>query len=377
MKPTIRPLNANPAVRAGAFTPPPTAQVTIQAMARERISYWKTIRIAWLSGYQINWVIPGRGGSVSGSKSVWNLDVRIQPEETIIPARTARWTIEPYVLQAGRPHIEPPLGTRLTISATATTTVIGPRSVEVQEAPTDLGETARWLPVPGSYSGGVWSPTAPPVAPDDAIQWTASESNLPFLDNEFTYAKRGQWITTTSMSVPHSSHFRLDGMPWSSTGVPFTLILVAAITAPTKYWASLLRAVEADGSTPLNLTNLDFRLMPDGNIHPFTGGWQQPLPLLSDSHTLSLFGFTWTPLENQLRMFTIDRTLQMAEMGLYWSHSDTSKFLMGRSAEAVYGLDLLDVLFYRGPMDEDQIMHIANELDAAYGITANPSEEQG
>ena len=95
MKSRPRSIDPNPIQQASAFAPPPTGVVTIEGMKRETIAYWKTIRLAWLAGYKINWVIPGRGGAVGSSHSVWDLDVRIQPVETIIPGTNFEVLLEP------------------------------------------------------------------------------------------------------------------------------------------------------------------------------------------------------------------------------------------------------------------------------------------
>jgi hypothetical protein len=382
MKSAPKPLNVNPVQQAAAFTPPPTGIVTIAGLRKEPLRYWATIRIAWLSGYKINWVVPGREGSTSGSQSVWNLDTRIRPVFDIIPARTAKYELEPYVLVAGRPHIEPTLGTRVTVNATVTSTSARGRGVSVTAAPTGLGETARWLPTPPSYVAGVWSPQGAPVAPDDTLKWEGSEKNLPVLYNEFTYAKRGQWVTTTCMAVMSSSYFRLNGLSLyngPTPRAPVTYFFVASISAPSKYWGSLLRAMESDASGPTSRdspTNLDFRLMPDGFIHPYTMGWQEALPLVGENHALSLFGFTLDPAANTLRMFTIDRNLRFVDMGLPTPHSATSRFVLGRNDEALVTAYFLDIVYYRGPMSVERMTFIASELDAAYGITASPSQEQ-
>lgn len=379
-RPQIKVLNPNPDQNAAAFQPPPTGIVTIEGMKRQTIDYWKTIRVAWLAGYKINWVVPGRGGSVSGSHSVWSLDLRVSPVPEIHPARTARYSVEPYVLVSGKPHQEPTLGTRITVRTTLQGQSAPGLGVAVTQAPTGLGETARWLPSPQSYVNGVWSPQSAPPGDDSAILWRGAEANQPVLYDEFTYAKRGQWVTTSSLSLRNGTYFRLEGMPLAKTKAalpPITFFFVAGMTTPTRYWASVLKAVEPDGSTQVGTTLLDLRLMPDGNLHPFTWGWQRPLPLVGESHALSLFGFTLDSANDFLRLFTIDRTLRMAEMGLYYPHSTTANFVLGRSAEALFNMDLLDVLMYRGPLDASQIEQIASVLDASYGITAVNSQEQG
>jgi hypothetical protein len=384
-----RSLNPNPVQRAAAFTPPPTGIVTVYGMSKEKISYWKTIRVAWFSGYKINWVIPGREGSSSSSVSVWNLDPRVQPVETIIPARTAKYALDPYVLVSGRPHIEPTFGTRVTVKVSSSPHSRHGPGVQVTQAPAGLGETARWLPEPVHFTpGGTWSPQVVPGSPDSGIKWTASEGNLPVLEPEYTYTKRGEWVTTTAMALKGSSYFRLDGMPLYTGSTPYapvTMFFVADIVIPTKYWGSILKAVEPDGSSDINKTNLDLRLMPDGMLHPFTWGWQEPLPLVGDSHNMTMFGFTLDPATDFLRVFTIDRSLRIAETGLPRNaktglpskHSGTSKFMLGRTAEAVFDIFVLDILMYRGLMDVDKIEYIASELDAAYGITTSSGQEQG
>ena len=378
---TPKPLSPSPVQQGAAFTPPPTGVVTVAGMNLETIEYWKTIRVAWLSGYNLNWVIPGREGATGSSSSVWNLDVRVQPVFDTFPARTAQHTLEPYVLVGGRPSIEPEYGTRVTVkfNILAARSAKGP-GVLATEPPTDLGETARWLPTPASYSTRWWQPSGGTLAsPDQDINWEGSEENLPVIHDEYMYDKQGEWVTTTAMSIQSSNYFRLNGMPLY-TGVtpnaPVTMFFVADIVAPTKYWGSLLRAVEPDGSSDLTKTNLDLRLMPDGNLHPYTWGWQLPLPLVGDNHAMSLFGFYLNPLDNTARLFTIDHTLQIVEFELPTPHSSTSKFVLGRTAEALFSIYLLDVLFYRGPMTNDRIEFIASELDAAYGISRRVGQEQ-
>lgn len=358
--------------------------MTIAGLAKQTIAYWKGIRVAWLTGYKIGWVIPGRDGSIGSTVSVWSLDVRVQPVETIIPARTARYGLESFVLVGGRPHIEPPQGTRVRVDFTLAQPHTARLGVSATEAPTGLGETARWLPVPGTYVGGVWSPSSAPVAPDAAVSWQAAEENAPVITDDFEYSKHGQWVKTTAMLLRETNYMRLDGMPLYTAGVPneaVTLFFVAAITAPVKYWGSLLRAVEPDGSTAeiqtVKRSNLDLRLMPDGNLHPFTWGWQEALPLLGENHALSLFGFTLDPLTNSLRLFTIDRELRIADMAMPYPHSQTSSFVLGRSAEASYEAYVLDIMLYRGPMDKERLAEIANEFDSAYGISSGLSQEQG
>lgn len=380
-----RAVDPNPIQKPSAFAPPPTGVVSIDGLKRETLAYWKTVRVAWLSGFKINWVIPGREGSVTGSRSFWNLDARIQPVEEIIPSRTARYSLEPYVIVAGRPYIEPTLGTRVTVKATVSRPAA--RGMPRDENPDGLGEPypelgqdKRFMPHEwflGPY-GDLWEPTPANMGdPETDVYWQASEMNHPRLNESFTYAKRGQWVTQPSMSIHETNYYRLEDLLLGPGHEPVTLFFVAAITAPTKYWASLLRAVEPDGGNPLGVTNLDLRLMPDGNLHPYTWGWQAPLPLIGDRHALSLFGFTLDWESDFLRLFTIDRTFRMAEMKLYYPHSTTSKFVLGRSAEAMFNMDVLDILFYRGPMDAIRTEHIANELDASYGITATNSQEQG
>jgi hypothetical protein len=380
MKSVPKPLNVSPVQQVAAFTPPPTGIVTIAGLKKEKLSYWKTIRIAWLSGYKINWVVPGREGSTSGSRSVWNLDTRIRPVFDIKPARTAKYELEPYVLVSGRPHVEPTLGTRVTVNATVTSASARGRGINVTVAPTGLGEQARWLPNPAKYTpGGTWNPELVAPSPDSSIKWTGSEKNLPIIYNGFTYAKRGQWVTTTCMAIQASNYFRLSSMPLftgSTPNAPVTMFFVASIATPTKYWGSFLRSAEPDGSKPMELTNVDFRLMPNGMIHPYTWGWQEPLPLVGENHAVSLFGFTLDVGAKTLRMFTIDRSLRFAEMGLPYPYSTKSEFVLGRNDEALITMYILDILMYRGPMSVDRATFIAGELDAAYGITASPSGEQ-
>jgi hypothetical protein len=379
-----RPLALSPTAQSAAFTPPPTGVVTLESMSRDTIAYWRTIRIAWLTGYRIEWVIPGRNGSGSGSRSVWNLDVRVQPVETIFPSRTARYSVEPYVLVSGRPHIEPPQGTRVTVRFTLAQPRSLLASVTPAAAPTGMGETAAWLPTPATYSPGEWLPSggAPP-APDAGIVWVPSEFNAPRIETEFSYALRGTWPVVTALSVRDSTYLRLDGMSLYSGTTPLppvTLFVVAAVETPPKYWGSLLRSVEPDGSRAedqvVPRSNLDLRLMPDGNLHPYTHGWQAPLPLVGDNHALSLFGFTLDPATGFLRLFTIDRELRMVEMHLPYQFSATSRFVLGRSAEDVFGVHVLDIRFFRGTMTADRTEDIASQLDGAYGITPRPSQEQ-
>lgn len=380
MKPQIRALNPAPVQQAAAFTPPQTTPTTVDQLAHNTLAYWATIRIAWLSGYKLSWVIPGREGAVSSGQSVWSLDPRVQMQPEIKPARTSRYEVDPYVVVAGRPHQEPLLGTSIKVTtsvrSTASTYLVKGRST----APSGLGETARWLPYPASYSAGVWSPQTPAPAPDASIRWVASEANVPVIYNEFEYARRGEWVTAPTMALSDINHLRLEGMPLS-TGVsphpPITMFFVLALNAPSKYWTSMLRALEPDGATSVEQTNLDFRLMPDGMVHPYTLGWLRALPLVGENHTLSMFGFTLDSEHNSGLMFTIDRSLQFSPLTLFAPHSITSKFVLGLAGEAVTEADLLDVLFYRGALTIDQISDIANELDAAYGITAHPSQEQG
>jgi len=253
--------------------------------------------------------------------------------------------------------------------------------INATAAPTGLGETARWLPTPGSYTGGVWLPSgAIPPPPDAVIAWTAAEGNAPKIENEFTYAMRGEWPVVPAMAIRDSTYMRLDAMPLFSGTTPLppvTLFVVAAFEVPIKFWASLLQAVEPDGSKPPAKTNLDLRLMPDGNLHPFTWGWQAPLPLVGENHALSLVGFTLDVAASTLRLFTIDRELRIVDMTLPYPHSSTSQFALGRNAEATLNAYVLDILFYRGQMDSDRIEDIANQLDAAYGITPGATQVPG
>ena len=291
------------------------------------------------------------------------------------------------MLVGGRPYIEPVLGTRTTVKFTVTPRTARGASV-VTEAPGDLGEMARWLPTPESYSGGLWSPSGTaPAAPDASVHWQGSEQNLPAILDDFTYSKHGEWVNTTAMSLQASNYLRLDGLglyeppqPERSVGdplAPVTMFFVATIVAPTKYWGSLLKATEPDGSSDLSKTNLDFRLMPDGNLHSYTLGWQAALPLVSDNHSMCLFGFTLDPATNFARIFTVDRSLQIEEFNLPSPHSSTSKFVLGMTAEALFTIYVLDILLYRGPMDTDRIEFISGELDAAYGLTPAFIQEEG
>lgn len=371
------PLNPNPTQRSAAFLPPPSHAMTISEVSRLTLEYLATIRIAYLAGYRIAWVIPGREGQVSDAKSLWSLETQVVPVEEIIPARTAQYDLDPYVLVKGRPHAEPPLGTRVPVQATVAMTIGTREAVGATVAPTGLGETARWLPDPSSYTGGLWRPSVAPVGLDSAILWTAAESNAPEIDPEYTYIKRLDWITTSAMVIEGSTYFRLDGMPLYSSGTPqppITLFFVVSVVPPSKYWGSLLRAMEPDGSATLDESNLDLRLMPDGNLHPFTWGWQRSLPFVGTGHTLSLFGLSLDVATNSMVLFTIDKHLQVAEMSLPAAHSATSQFALGRTAEAVFDVSVLDILFYRGPMTVDRITDIANELDAAYGISVNAAQ---
>ena len=262
--------------QAAAFAPPPTGIVTIEGLKRETIAYWKTIRIAWLSGYKINWVIPDVRGQ-SSSRSVWNLDVRVRPVDDIIPARTARYSVEPYVLVGGRPYIEPTVGTRVTVNFTMT-----PRTARGQRAGHRSAhrarETARWLPTPASYVTRAVEPVRHrSSSPDASIKWQGSEENLPVILDEFTYAKHGEWVTTTAMSILASNYFRLKaGLSTSISRVnpsPGDPVLRGSHRAQ-QVLGLTARAVEPDGPT-LTKTNLDLRLMPDGNLHPYTWGWQE------------------------------------------------------------------------------------------------------
>lgn len=353
--------------QAIGFVPPPSGVVTIEAMKRRSIGYWKTKRIIELSGFDIKWAIPSSGIGVSSSQAATSLDVRLQPIFDIHPHRTATFEIEDYILCQGRPHVEPSLGVSVELEMNAIPSrkrLASSRSLPVAG---DLLETARWLPEAINYVEGIWQPVIPPTGLDANIRWVGSSWHGPVYESEYEYKINSQWVSHPVVSLEDFSHMTLQNVPMSSGRI--TIFVVAIITPPSNSWVSLLTADTPTALSSDERDDIDLRLSTDGRLHAYAEGWHGSLPLVTDAHSPCVFGISLDSADPVLTFFTMDRSPLTQDVRLLNPHSTTSTFFLGRAGIATVTLNILDIAYFRGDMSTEDIHTVLNKLDELYGVT--------
>jgi hypothetical protein len=371
------------------FTSLPPGQVTVGAMSQQTMTYWAQFPIEFFSGYRVMWVTPGRGGNSSSSRSVMTLDPTIMPVLEIQPARTATFTVDPFIVLEGKAHLEPDYMTRATLKARGVrgsnvvpvlTKKYPPiyalgRAVDDEEpAGTGMGETARWMPVSNTLSVGLWKPyhLANPTGPDKNVVLQGISGDSPVIDESFSYGPDNSFLTV-AMEVPELSYFKMWGEARTGTQ-PITIFVVARVTPPVQRWVHLLSSIKSDRNTPMNADEPEMRLYPDGMAYLYTTGSQGAIQAVSDENRVIVFGQSLDADQKGVRMFTMDGTFKMLKGQLMRARPTTSSWFIGLSDEESSPLDILDILMFRDVLDDARIVEIVNELDGRYMLTAQGAQ---
>jgi hypothetical protein len=361
-----------PTARVSTFVPPPEGRVSLKGMKLRTLRYWKTVRLVYLAGYNVNWMIPGQGGTLSSSDAAVSLDVRLRPVPELFPERTSLFDLEPFVIVKGSAHVEPELGTVLVLSGgvnQAARDYGGPPEAFSVAAgrPGELGEQARWLPEPGRYVAGVWSPSVAPTGLDANVRMVGTTGNLPRIVSDYTYRRLSGWQTVPVMDTREADHFRFTGIPMSSGRVSF--FVTAVVETPAAFWTALFAADEPTGVANDNFDDLELRLMPDGNLHLYSRGWHGAVACVSQRHTPVTFGVSFDTADQTVLFYAMDVSQRIRVSRLMLPHSSVARLFLGRAGRGAVSMQIMDVAYFRGPMDEARVAEVLSRLDYVYGVT--------
>lgn len=299
--------------------------------------------------------------------------------ETIYPARTVTYDIEPYYVVDGQAVKDDglPVVVEVVIGLDGLDDVVGfPMPDEV-----DTGATVRWLATDISYADdGTWSPSRGDVS----IPLVAPAA-VPAFMTSAQYWRGDTFVTTGAVSLDSGEYLRLDAPGWSAYRL--TVLMVAILRAPSGTWYSVLEAGDIDpdteAATPTSVAagmfdtpHLSVRYTGDGEVSlvsSTTLARTQVNAGLSRALQPVVIGFSADVQAGRATLLAADGRPHVVPVKIPVQPPLDAALWVGRTASVAGGLasmEIFEIDLWEGEADAATLIQRMAALDRAYGVSA-------